>query len=328
MNPRSQQSTDTSTNSSGTTNPWAVQTPYLTQAFQDASGALNTANNTAQIPTNFTATYSPDQISAFQQMLGYGTSNGAIPASSANAGDVLSTQGANGVTAGVNGLTGFTPQGGTQSNINAAMQYAGNVPVDALTKAAMQPANDEASYFTNPQIDATAAGSGNINSSRDAIAHGLVAKGLTQDAANTAAGIEGSAYTNGLNLAEQNSEATNANKLQSLNELLSGGSSAGVAGTLANTGSVNQAGGLFDIANNGITGGYNAAQAPLTNQAQQFTANTNDPFAALDNFYNIVGNHNWGSSTTNTGSGTQTTNSTPSTLSQIGGWTNFLGSLF
>lgn len=251
-----------------------------------------------------------------------------VPASSANTGNVLSREAANGVTSGVNGLQTFTPQGGTQSNIDAALKYSGGVPVDALTKAAMQPANDEASYFTNPQIDATAAGSGNINSSRDAIAHGLVAKGLSQDAANIAANIEGSAYTGGLNLAEQNSEAANANKIQTLSDLLSGGTSAGYAGTLANTGSVNEAGGLFNIANNGITGGYNAAQAPLTNEAEQFTANTNDPFAALNNFYNIVGSHNWGSSTSGTSSGTSTSTSSPSTLAQIGGWTDFLGSLF
>lgn len=251
-----------------------------------------------------------------------------IPNSSANAGRTISGAAASGVNSGIAGLQGFTPQGGTQSNIDAALGYAGHVPVDALTKAAMQSANDEAQYVTKPGINAAAAGNGDINSSRAAIQQGLVDKGLTQAAGNIAGNIEGNAYTGGLTLAEQNSEAANANKLAALNGLTTGGGYDAMAGTSANSGAVGQAGGLFDIANNGITGGYAAAQAPLTNEAQQFAANTNDPFAALNNFYNIIGSHNWGGTTNSSSNMNATTTSNPSTMSQIGAWTNFLGSLF
>lgn len=323
MSANSQQSTTQSNNS--TTSPWSVQSPYLSQAFSDASGSLSQAEK-AQIPANFTAQYSPNQVSAFNQMLNYGTGNMNVPASSAAAGSTISAAGANGAANGLFGLANFTPQGGTQSNINSALQYAGNVPISAMTQAAMQGANDEAQYVTQPQINAAAAASGNVNSSRTAIQQGLVDRGLTQDASNIAANLTGNAYNSGLSLAEQNSEAANANRLQALTGQSIYGAFDTNAGTNANTGAVNQAGGLFNIANNGITGGYNAAQAPLTNQSQQFAANTNDPFAALTNFYNIVGNHNWGSQTT--GTGTSTTNYDPSTMSQIGGWTNFLGGLF
>lgn len=304
-----------------------MQTPYLTQAFSGASGALNTAQNTAQIPQNFTAQYTPQQLDQFQQMINYANGNSSVPQSSANAGGVASGAAANGILNSVNGLNNFTPTGDIQSDINGGNAYASNVNVGALTKAAMRAANDEAQFSTNPGIDRAAAGSGNINSSRDAIAHGLVARGLTNDAANTAATIEGNAYNTGAGLTEQNNEAANANRIAALTGGLYGGSTALNAGTGANTGSVNNAGGLYNIAQTGISGQLAGAQAPLTNQQQQFTANTNDPFAALQNFYNIIGSNNWGNTSSGTTSASGTTTNSPSTLSQIGGWTNFVGSL-
>lgn len=323
MNPSSQQSSTSQT--SGTTNPWSVQAPYLTQAFSGASNALNTAQTNAVTPTQFTANYNPAALDAYTQEQQYGTGNTSIPSSSAGAGGALSTAGVGGVQNGLGGLAGFQSQGGTDSNIAAAMKYAGNVPVDALTKAAMQPAVDTANYLTNPSIDRSSAESGNINSSRDAIQHGLVTKGLQTDASNVAGNIEGSAYNTGLGLAQTNSQANNTNALTALMAQVSGGTSATNAGTAANTGAVNNASGLFGIANAGSQGAQTAAQAPLTNAQQAFTANTNDPFAALQQFYNLIGANNWGNQTS--GSGTSTTTSTPSTLSTVGAGLGMAGSL-
>ena len=300
-----------------------MQAPYLTQAFSGASSALNTAQNNAVTPSQFTANYNPAALNAYTQEQGYGT-NTAVPDSSAAAGGALSTAGVGGVQNGLGGLAGFQSQGGTDSNIAAAMKYAGNAPISAMTQAAMQPAYDAANYVTNPRIDATGAGSGDINSSRNAIQHGLVTKGLQQDAASISGNLEGSAYSTGLNLAQTNSQANNTNALTALMAQLSGGTSAANAGTAANTGSVNDASGVFGIANAGSQGAQTAAQAPLTNAQQAFTANTNDPFAAYNNFMSLIGG-NYGSQTTGTTNDQQT--STPSTMSQIGSWAGLAGSL-
>ncbi len=323
MSSSAKQTTDST--QSSTTNPWDVQTPYLTQAFSGASNALGQAQSNAVIPSEFTAQFTPSQISAFQQMQNTGMNNNQIPASSANAGASTSGAGAAGVNSGLYGLMNYTNQGGTQSNINAAEAYAGNQPIGAMTKAAMQPAIDTANYLTNPAIDSSSAADGNINSSRNAIQHGLVTKGLQTDASNVAANLTGQAYNSGLSLAEQNSESNNSNTLSSLMGQLSGGTSAVNAGTAANSGAVSQQGGLYDIATGGIAGQNAAAQAADTNAQQAFTANTNDPFAALRNYYGIVGANNWGGSTT--GSGTSTTTSTPSIWSTVGGLMTAGGSL-
>jgi hypothetical protein len=319
MSATSQQTTQSNNSSSGTTSgtsnsttsPWQLQSPYLAQAFSGASGALPVAQQ-----------YTPEQLAAFMQMQTYGTNvsgPNAVPVSSANAGSALSTTGATGAATGVNNLTNFNPAltNNTANNIANANQYVAGQNIPAQVAADMQSANQEANYVTNPGIDASAAATGNINSSRDAIEHGLVATNLAQTAANTGAQLQANDYNTGLSLSEQQDEANNSAALNAALGLTTGSGYVANAGTAANTGSVGQAGGLYGIANTGITG-----------------ENT-DPFSALQNFYNIIGANNWGNTTSgsttgtsqSTGSGSSTSTATPSQLSQIGGWVNLAGSL-
>jgi hypothetical protein len=259
-------------------------------------------------------------------MLGYGTGNDNISGSSANAGASLTGAGANATGQGLFDLANFTPAGGTDSNIAAANKYVAGQNIPAQVQADMLGADQQASEQTLPQIARNAAGSGNVNSSRTAIQNGIVQRGLAQQAAGIGAGLQANAYNTGLGLAEQNSESQNSNLLTKMLGLTSGGNNSVATGVNANTGAVGQQGGLFNIANSGIQGQYQAAQAPLTNQEQQFEAQTNDPYAALNNFYNIIGNRSWGGTTT--GSSTQNSTSTPSTLSTIGGILSGVGGFF
>lgn len=301
MNASSQQSTSQSQSGSSQTqnNPWAPQQNYLLQAF---SGAGNALNNSSQ--------YTPEQLASFTNQLNYGN-NMSTPTSSANAGNVASAVGAGGLANGLYGLANFTPQGSTASNIANANQYAAGQNIPGQVAADMQIANTEANYVTNPGIDATAAGSGNENSSRDAIEHGLVQTNLAQTANNDAVNLQNQAYSTGLGLSEQQSESQNQNTLASLLGQTSGGANGINAGTNANTGSVGQAGGLFNIANAGAAG------------------QNNDPYQSLQDFYNIIGANNWGgtSNTNSVGTSNGQTTSTPSTMAQLGGWINMAGSL-
>jgi hypothetical protein len=250
-------------------------------------------------------------------MLGYGTGNQNIPASSAAAGGALSSAGTGGVQSAIDALKGYSPTGGVGADVAGGNQFVGGMDIPALVKAQMLPATQEASEQTLPSIARAAAAGGNTNSSRTAIAQGIVQRGLGQQAEADAAQLQQYGLTQGSNLTEQSNEANNNNRVGALSALLSGSTGAANAGTSANTGAVGNAGGLFSIANAGITGQQAAAQAPLTNEEQQFEAQTNDPFAALNNFYNIIGANNWGGSSS--GTGTQTTTSTPSPFQVIGG---------
>lgn len=293
-------------NTASQTNPWSVQQPYLSTAF---SGANTAMNNTSGM--------TPAQLAMFTSELGYGTNNLPIAASSANAGSTASAAGAAGTVAGINGLQGFNPASTNNmpNVINGANQFVAGENIPQQVQADMLGATQEAQQVTNPGIDATAAGSGNINSSRDAIEHGLVASNLAEQAGTLGANLQANAYTTGANTAESAAAANNSNTLASLLGLTTGGGYDTNAGTAANANSVSDASGLYGLSNTGAAG------------------QNNDPFQALQDYYNIVGNKNWGSTGTTSSSGSTTNNSsevgtsTPSTLSQIGGWINSIGSL-
>ena len=311
----------TQQSSSSTNDPWSVQSPYLQQAFTGASNALTQAQGTTA-PTGFTAQYTPDQLALFQKMVGSG-SDTSLASSTGAAGTALNSAGANAATNGLYGMTNFTPQGGTASNIAAATQYANNPAISGQVDAAMRDANRNATENVLPQINRSAAASGNTNSNRPDLASGVVQRGLNDQAGDISANLRGAAYTQGLGLAEQNSEAANSNQLDQLKSLISGGTSAVGTGAAANTAAVGQTGGLYDIANSGIAGQNTASQADLTNQNQAWQFGTDSPFAALNNFYNVVGSNSWGGSSTGTGS----TSSTPSFFSTLGGLMGAGGSL-
>ena len=287
--------------SNSATNPWSVQQPYLTQAF----GQAGTAENQSQSSLS-------SALQAYQQMLGYGT-NMSTPNSSAAASTAMNGMGTGATGEGLFGLSNYNPASTNNANAisNIANQYVSGVNIPGQVAAAMQPAMEEANYSLNPGIDASAAATGNESSSRDAIEHGLVATNLGQTAANTGATLEANAYNTGANLGESALQSNNSNTLASLLGLTQGGTSAVNSGVNAGTGSVGQASGLYNIANTGVTGSQTS------------------PFAALDQFYNIVGGNNWGSSTTgsNTGAYNGTTTTTPSLLTDIGSLIGGGGSL-
>jgi hypothetical protein len=297
-----------------TQNPWAVQAPFLTQAFNAASGALGTANN-APAPSGFVSQFTPDQLSAFNAMLRYGTDNGAIPASSAAAGGALTGAGANAVGAGLYGLANFQPTSASDivSNTNT---FADNPYISQMIDAATRDARRAVSENALPALERNAALSGNTNSSRTGIAEGVINRGLADTVADTSANIRGQAYNTGLNAAQNLAALAQSGKLSALTGLVGGGTGAVGTGVGANTGAVGQAGGLFDIANAGIGGQQQASQAAINDALARYQFGVSSPFAPLNNYWNIIGANNWGGSTsgtttqagTNTNMGTGTSN--------------------
>jgi hypothetical protein len=307
-------------NSTSTTTPWDVQTPFLTQAFQDASKAYGQASG-ATAPTNFTAQFTPDQLGAFQNMLNYGMSAQPSASAASNAGATLTNAGAGATTGGLFNLSQINPQSVADNNVAAANKYVAGQNIPATVDAAMVDARRNANENVLPALSREAAGTGNINSSRTAIAQGVVDRGLAEQAGSLSSQLRQQAYDNGLNLGQQGTNSALTAALGAVN----GGNSAVGQGVNAGVGGINQQQGLFNIANGAIGNQNTAAQADLTNQLQQFQNQTNDPFAALVNFYNIIGNRPWGQTTNATGTTTQ--QDTPSGMAQLGGIISGVGSL-
>src|SRR5512139_20549 len=329
---RQSSSSTSNQNWNGTTSsaPSTFQLPYLSQAFGGATNALSTAQaNGSNAPTDFTAQFTPAMMDAFRSELGYGTNTG-VADTSAGIANALAGSGPAATNAGLFGLSQFAPTGGTQYNLNAANQYADNPAFPGMVAGAMRDANQEYTDVQNPAAVRFAAGSGNINSSAPAVQQGIVERGLAQKAGDISATLRGNAFSQGLNLAQNQAAADTQARLGALFGLTNGGNAATNSAIGAGTGSVGQATGLWNIANTGAQNLNAGNQAPLTNAMQAWQFGQNSPFAALNNYWNIVGQHQWGQNSTLNGTqqGTSngTTTTTPSLLSTISQGVGMLGS--
>jgi len=311
------------TTSTGSTQPgFAPQVSDLTTAFNAANGALSSAQG-AVAPTNFTAQMDPSQIAAFNQMIQQG-SNLGVSNTQATTGDALQGAGTAGVTGALSGLSNYNAATATDPNaINAAAnQYVAGQNIPAQVAAAMQGATETAQDVTMPGIEQNAAIGGNTNSTRTGVADGIVQRGLAEQSANLNGSLSGTAYANGLNLASANANAANTANLGALSSAGNIGNTAASTGVNAGTASVANQGALTGEAATGGAGLTQNAQNDLTNQQQQYTAATNDPFAALNNYMGVIGTNNWGQNTT----GTSDTTSTPSAWDTISGLMSSAGS--
>lgn len=314
------------TQTSSQTSPWAPQAAALTSAFTNAGTAYGTSSGAeSSLPTNFTASMTPQQLAIYQQMAGAGT--GAAPAatSETNAGVGETNAGATGAEGALTSLGAFNPTTANNPTAinNAAEQYVAGQNIPSQVQQAMVGANQEANEVTLPGINQNMTNTGNQNSSRSGIADGLVQQGLAENAQNMTNSDEGQAYTTGLNLAENQATSNNTDSMSALAAALSGGNS------LASTGAGTTSSGIQDLINSlgmgevGASGAQTNAQEGDTNALQSYEANTQAPYTSLQDLMSIIGGTNWGS----TSSGTQATTSTPSALSIIGGGLGALGSL-
>ncbi len=305
----------TQTNSTSEQNPWGPQSEQLERAFNRARKALDTAQG-APTPDAFVSQFTPDQLSIFQKMMNVGGSN--LPGNAAGVSDALSGAGSSAVTGALSDLGAFNPKGGTQYNIDAASQYANNPHVDGMVDATMRDARRQVSEQALPQIARSAAGTGNVNSSRRALAEGVVERGLAEKTADVSNSLRGQLYNSGLDLAQREAQASNNDSLSAMMARLTGGNTAANTGVNAGANSVAQQKGLFDIASQGIAGQQAGSQAGLDEQMAKYMFGTNAPFDALNNFWNIVGSGNWGGTTHTQGTSNTQQTSTGSIFDGIG----------
>ena len=308
----------------GTSTPgFAPQSADLTTAFNGANGALSSASQ-AVAPTNFTAQMSPAQLAAYQQMIQQGGNLGT-PSTQAGTGTALQTAGTNGVAGALSGLSNFNAGNATAPGTisSAAQQYVNGQNIPAQVANAMLPAEQQARDVTMPGIEQNAAIGGNTNSSRTGIADGLVQRGLAEQDNNLTGALTGTAYAHGLDLASSNANAANTANLGALSYAGNIGNTAANTGVNAGTASVANQGALSGEAAAGGAGQTQNSQNDLTNQLQRFQSGTSSPYAALNNYMNIVGANNWGQNTT----GTNNTTSTPSAWDVISGLMSSAGSM-
>lgn len=317
------------TNSSSQTQPWTPQIPYITQGLNVAGQAYTQSQNNANnpnyaAPTQFTAGLTPQQLQTFGQMIGYGQNSG-VANSMINPSTGMMTGGANATGNALTSLGAFNPASTNNMNANiiGANNYVQGANIPAQVAQAMVAANQEAKNVTLPGINASAAGSGNSDSSRTGVAQGLVQQGLAENAQNMSGALSGQAFSTGANLASNTNTVNNAALLSALQGEGSLGSNAFGAGGSGLLNSISGQNNLYSIANTGGAGLQAGNQANLTNQLQGYNFGQSSPFQAPSSLLSLVGANYGGSES----QGTSQTTTTPSLLSDIMGGLGAAGSL-
>jgi hypothetical protein len=198
-----------------------------------------------------------------------------------------------------------------------ADRYAANVL--PIIRVAQKTVRD----ITLPGISQNAAISGNTNSSRTGVAEGLVNRALAENVADTRNSLYSTAFANGLNLASSNANANNSSTLGALSSAAGQGTNAANSGVNASSAGINDQTNLFSLAGAAGSGEQAANQADLSNQNAKYQSLVSSPYASLQQLMSIIGSQKWGQETT----GTQTTETNPSTMSVIAGLLGGAGSL-
>lgn len=326
MNTATSKTQSTSTNNS-TTTPWTPQANQLTAAFNNAGTAYGKSSQ-AVAPTNFTAGMTPEQLATFQSMIGYGSNSQLPSVNSANGTDML-TGGARGALGALDQFGGFNPAATNNPDAIAAgaKTYASGLDIPGAVAAAMRDANQEARDVTLPGMENTAAGTGNINSSRTGLSEGLVQRGLAEKAGDLSATLRNNAYDTGAGLTANALTSNNGLNLSRISGMGSLGNLLATGGAGINSQSIADQGNLFNLAATGGQGLQQNNQLGLTNALQQYQSGVSSPYDSLNGLMQIIGSGNWGGTTKSSGTGTQDTQTTPSALQTIGGLMSGFGNL-
>jgi hypothetical protein len=217
------------------------------------------------------------------------------------------------------GLTAYTNSDTLDNTISGAQKVAAGFDVPGAVKAAMYDANTEASDETLPSLYRGAAGSGNINSDRTALAEGVVKKGLATKAADLSAELQNSAYNTGLSTAQRDTTSL----LGALSDLGTLGGQSTTTGNDALSSGITSAASNFGIGAAGAEDNQSLAQDVIDNDKAKYDSSTDYTWDQLAKYYGITGSGNWGSEE----SSTKKTTNTPSTLSTIGSGLGAAGGL-
>lgn len=395
-------STTTKENKVENRDPWSGQQPYLKDAFNSAANIYGSQINTPGYQGDFYAAPTQAMRDAFTNAMGTSADTGPLTSAIANAGGMVPTayansadwnnigtglvsqgqdflkqgsgiidqgsgmisQGTAGASRAMDGLYGLANSDLTGKNIENAGRYANNQYMDGMIQSALRDGQRAVTEQVLPEINRSAGGTGNYNSSRTGVAEGMVARGWSDQAADVSSTMRGNAYQQGItasqndtnmmiqaltnsgalgnNIAQNGIGTINAgnNVAQTGNAVIGNGINAGQLGNQwANTGlAANSSvgaltGALADV--NGSNLGQLAQsaavlqgfdQGALTNAQAQQEYKDNRPWQILGNYYGITGDKSWGGTTTS--SGTSTKQENPSIMSSLGSGLGLIGSLF
>lgn len=296
--------------------PWSGQAPFIKDIFKKAKDLYNqqqqnpyTGDYVAQIDDKTKGIigdaqdwYSTTGIQNADSL--YGLSNDLLSFGASGSKDIATR------------ISDFANSDRTANILSDATRLSDNPYISGMVDAAMRDANRNASESTIPNLYRNAAGSNNLNSSRAALAQGVVQRGLAEKTADVSSNLRGDAYKTGLGIGFANQGLT-LDALKGAGSIYDQMTARGYGGVTdaynMRKDSVNSAAGLGESLRN-----YN--QLGIDNEL----AKRNAGWENLMKYYGIVGDKNWGSS----GTSYSQTKQSPGAAQIAGGILGGLGSLF
>lgn len=307
------------TESKSDTTPWAPQQPYLLGAFSEAQKAYDENKAQGAWGGDYIAAPSEQQYDAYGNAVTQAQGSQGAVSGMIQTGSGALNAGTAGTGASMGALQQFGTSDVTGSNIDSANRYVAGMDIPGAVKAGMLSANQNATENALPGLDRAAAGSGGINSDRNAISQGIVERGLAQQAAGLSSTLHNSAYTAGLDQAAKG----NTTQVAALNNAGSQGAYLANAGTGAINGGITDQASLNSQATGGANGATGLDQQTLNNLMAKYNGGQAFSTQQLQNLMAIVGKSQ-GQSTV--GSGTSQTD--PSLMQNIGSGVGIAAALF
>jgi hypothetical protein len=298
-------------------NPWAQQTPYLMDMFNQAQGIFN-QNQARQSPFDQGINRYADPTQLQRDAVGF----------MQRAGNQIYGMGQQGFDMGGQLGQFATNQGGiqqgniqqsrdywngrdaTEENINAAGRYADNPYLNAQIEAAQGDVSKMAQGQVS-SLNAKASMSGNMNNSRAGVAEGVINTNANDTIGQISSGMRGNAWSQGLQQAGNDAQlkaSMDQSTLGLMNNLYGmQGSMMGQSGQLQ-LGEAGMQAGLLGQGADMLRGAgdYEYGLNQITNDNAFFRDQyeRDIPWQNMGNYASIVGGNNWGGTTNTTGTRT------------------------
>jgi len=186
---------------SSSNSPWSYQAPYLHEGFKRADSAWYDANNLGRYKGDFVAGGNDNLTGGWNRMGNWSNTAEAAGAGLTNSGWSGVANFGN-VTGNANAIYDRAMSDPTGRTIAAAGAYANNPYADGVIDASLRDVNRNLQTGI-AQNNASAVGSGNMNSTRAGVTEALLTNAAQDRAADIASGVRGNLFNTGLGLANQ-----------------------------------------------------------------------------------------------------------------------------
>lgn len=296
--------------------PWSGQQPFIKEAFSEAQSIYN-KNKANPYTGDYIAQPGQNMFDMANRNMNFYNTTGIDRADNIyGTSQGLLDKGAAGIGNAAGGLFDMAGADRIGQTLDAANRTANNPFISGMVDSAMLDARRNAGENVLPSLYRNAAGTGNLNSSRTAIAEGIVNRGLAEKAAGISSELRGQAYDTGLRVGQRDQEI-GADALARSGALFDSMTGRGFGGIADATG----------MRNNAMLGGLEMGEAERGFRQMGIDnelAKRDQDYNNLAKYYGIIGANNWGK----TGTETTVQKNQPGAAQIAGGVLGGLGSLF